>query len=157
MLTVGQKAPIHIEVLDQNEKVVSLKQLLGKPVVLYFYPKDNTPGCTKEACEFRDFTTELQELGVQVIGVSADSSKSHLGFMQKYELPFPLWSDSEKKLMEAFGVLGEKSMFGKKYIGILRTTFAINELGEIMHVWEKVSPSGHAQEVFNFFTNRKAH
>ena len=118
-----------IELHDQAGNTVSLQQLLGKPVVLYFYPKDDTPGCTKEACDFRDITPQLQKLGVQVIGVSADSVESHAKFADKYSLSFPLWSDPEKKLLTEFGAIGEKSMFGKKFLGIKRMTFILDEAG----------------------------
>lgn len=150
MLAVNQKVPLSITVLDQSGNTVSLEQFLGKPIVLYFYPKDDTPGCTKEACEFRDFSGEYEQLGIQVIGVSADSVDSHNSFSKKHSLPFSLWSDPEKKLLEAFGVLGEKSMFGKKFIGIRRMTFVIDQTGNLVKVWEKVKPAGHAKEVLSF-------
>ncbi len=155
MLKLNQTAPLDLEVQDQDGKQVSLRFLLGKPVVLYFYPKDDTPGCTKEACEFRDSTSQLKNLGVQVIGVSADSVQSHAKFSEKYQLSFPLWSDPEKKLLTEFGVLAEKSLFGKKFIGIKRTTFALDEFGKIIQVWEDVKPAIHAQEVLSFFEQRK--
>lgn len=154
MLKINESAPLQITVADQKGKSVSLKDLLGAPVVLYFYPKDDTPGCTREACEFRDYNSELQKLKVQVIGVSADSVVSHQKFSEKYALPFPLWSDPEKKLLEAFGAIGEKSMFGKKYIGIKRMTVALDENGTVIQIWQKVTPSTHAKEVVKFFKNR---
>lgn len=150
MLQIGESAPLTITVQNQIGEDVSLEDLLGKPVVLYFYPKDDTPGCTKEACEFRDYNEDLEKLGVQVIGVSADSVKSHVKFIDKYQLSFPLWSDPEKKLIEAFGVLVEKSMFGKKYMGIARSTFILDEDGKIIQVWPKVDPRVHAREVLDF-------
>lgn len=154
MLQIGESAPLTITLFNQNGEKASLRDLLGKPVVLYFYPKDDTPGCTKEACEFRDHNEELEKLGVQVVGVSADSVKSHAQFTEKYQLSFPLWSDPEKKLIQAFGVLVEKSMFGKKYMGIARSTFILDENGKIIQVWSKVDPKEHAQEVLEFFTKK---
>lgn len=144
-----------IELQDQDGKTVSLEMFLGKPVVLYFYPKDDTPGCTREACEFRDITPQLEKMGVQVVGVSADPVKSHAKFAQKYQLSFPLWSDPEKKLLTEFKALGEKSLFGKKYIGILRKTVILDESGKVIKIWEKVDPLTHAQAVLAFFENRK--
>ncbi|MBP7842969.1 peroxiredoxin [Candidatus Woesebacteria bacterium] len=140
-----------IELHDQAGNTVSLQQLLGKPVVLYFYPKDDTPGCTKEACDFRDITPQLEKLGVQVIGVSADSVESHAKFAQKHSLPFPLWSDPEKKLLTEFGATTEKSIFGKKFIGVKRMTFVLDKSGKVIKVWENVNPLTHAQEVLDFF------
>ena len=155
MLEKNQAAPLDIKVFAQDGSEVSLREMLGKPIVLYFYPKDNTPGCTKEACSFRDFNSELQELGIQVIGVSADSVESHKKFTAKHELNFPLWSDPEKKLLKAFGALGEKSMFGKKYIGIIRSTFALDKDGTVIQVWPKVKVANHTQEVLEFFNSNK--
>ncbi len=140
-----------IELHDQAGNTVSLQQLLGKPVVLYFYPKDDTPGCTREACDFRDITPQLQKLGVQVIGVSADSVESHARFAQKYSLPFPLWSDPEKKLLTELGVVADKSFFGKVFVGMKRMTFVLDEAGKVIKVWENVKPAIHAKEVLSFF------
>lgn len=151
MLTQNDQAPTDISVVNQDDQRVSLADLQGKHVLLYFYPKDNTPGCTKEACSFRDNFSELQNIGVTVIGVSADSPKSHQSFKQKHSLPFPLWSDPDKKLIEAFGVLKEKSMFGKTFLGIQRSSFAIDPNGKILKVWPNVSPQKHTQEVIDFF------
>lgn len=150
-LTAGNKAPLEITVQNEQEQPVSLKEKKGTYVVLYFYPRDNTPGCTTEACSFRDTTADLKALGVEVIGVSADSVSSHEKFKQKHKLPFELWSDPEKKLIDAFGALGEKKLFGKTYIGIKRITFALNPDGVIIKVWSKVSPQKHGSEVLNFF------
>jgi len=155
MLQTNQNAPLDIQVLAQDGSTVSLRDLLGKPVVLYFYPKDNTPGCTKEACSFRDFESELQELGVQVIGVSADSVESHNKFSEKHNLSFSLWSDPKKELMQAFGVINEKSLFGKTVLGIMRSTFAIDATGIILKVWPKVQVANHTQEVIEFFKSKK--
>lgn len=151
MLKVGELGPLDIKVLDQNQNPVSLSNLLGKPTVIYFYPKDNTPGCTKEACSFRDFNNDLKKLGVQTIGVSGDSPESHLKFTDKHDLNFPLWSDQNRNLISAFGAVGQKSMFGKIYQGILRMTFALDEKGTIIKIWPKVKAENHAQEVWKFF------
>lgn len=122
----------------------------SKYSVIYFYPKDNTPGCTIEACEFRDFNQDISKLGIKVVGVSTDSPKSHDKFVEKFKLNFPLVSDEDKMIVSDFGVWAEKSMMGRKYMGILRTTFLINSTGEIVHVWENVKPNGHAKEVYEF-------
>lgn len=151
MLELNQPAPLSIQVQDQDGKTVALQDYLGKPVVIYFYPKDDTPGCTKEACSFRDYQSELQKLGVQVIGVSADSAEKHQKFIAKYDLNFPLWSDPNKELIDAFGAVGEKKMFGKTFQGIIRSTFALDENGVVIQVWPKVKPADHAQEIIKFF------
>ena len=154
MLEIGETAPLKTKVLDQEGKSTSLSKMLGKPTVIYFYPKDNTPGCTKEACSFRDFNQDLSKLGVQVIGISADSPDSHVKFAQKHQLNFPLWSDPERKLIKAFGALGQKSMFGKTFLGIKRMTFALDESGKIIHVWPKVKADQHGAEVLKFYQNQ---
>jgi len=151
MLSIGNVAPLNIEVVDESGQKTSLSRVLGQPTVVYFYPKDNSPGCTKEACSFRDYNEELEKLGVQVIGVSGDSYQSHVKFAQKHHLNFKLWSDPEKKLINAFGAWGQKSMFGKTFLGIRRMTFALDETGKIIHIWPKVEANQHAQEVWGFF------
>ena len=128
---------------------VSLESLRGRPVVLYFYPKDDTSGCTTQACEFRDSWAEVQARGAVVLGVSPDSVASHEKFRDKFSLPFPLLADEDHAVAEAYGVWGEKSMYGRKYQGILRTTFIIDPAGRIAHVFEKVKPRGHAAEVLD--------
>lgn len=148
MLTIDQIAPLDIKVLDESGNETSLGDFLGKYLVLYFYPKDQTPGCTKEACEFRDMNTEIEKLGAKVIGISADDQKSHQKFRDKHQLNFTLLSDPDHQLLEAFGVWGQKSLFGKLYMGILRTTFLLDSEGKIIHIWEKVNPVGHAKEVY---------
>jgi peroxiredoxin Q/BCP len=150
MLKANTKAPLNIEVLTDDGQDVSLKNTLGQYVVLYFYPKDNTPGCTKEACGFRDINGELKKLGARVIGVSKDSPESHRKFVKKYHLNFELWSDPDHQLIEAFGAWVEKKRFGKTYFGIARSTFIIDPQGKIIKVWEKVKPNGHDQEVLEF-------
>jgi thioredoxin-dependent peroxiredoxin len=145
-LKVGQKAPDFTVLNDQGEKV-KLADLKGKKVVLYFYPKDDTPGCTKEACAFRDGIAQIKKKGAVVLGVSADSVASHEKFKKKFELNFPLLADTDKKMVEDYGVWKEKSMYGKKYMGIERTTFIIDEQGKISHIFPKVKVDEHYEEV----------
>jgi peroxiredoxin Q/BCP len=146
MLKVGDTAPEFELESDTGEKV-KLSSLRGKKVVLYFYPKDNTPGCTTEACELRDRQPRLQRRGAVVLGVSPDSVKSHQKFKAKYDLPFPLLADTDHSVAEAYGAWGEKKMYGKTYQGILRTTFIIDENGTVEQVFEKVKPKGHGDQV----------
>lgn len=153
MIKLGSKAPLDISIVDTNGSSVSLKDLLGSYVVLYAYPKDETPGCIKEACSIRDVYGEFKALGVAVIGLSPDGEKSHQKFIDKHELNFPLWADTKQELLKALGVWGEKSMWGKKYTGVLRTTFLIDKEGTIVHIWEKVKPEGHGEEVLDFVAN----
>lgn len=146
MLKAGDKAPAFSLPSDTGESI-ALTDLKGKPVVLYFYPKDDTTGCTVEACEFRDSWREVKRSGAVVLGVSPDSAVSHQKFKAKYSLPFPLLADQDHKVAEAYGAWGEKSMYGRKYQGILRTTFLIGKDGKVARVFEKVKPKGHAAEV----------
>ncbi|MBN8827804.1 MAG: thioredoxin-dependent thiol peroxidase [Sphingobacteriia bacterium] len=148
MLTQNSKAP-EFEAIDDEGNTVSLSKFKGKKLVLYFYPKDNTPGCTTEAQDFRDLNEEIVKLNTLILGVSKDSTKSHQGFKQKYCLPFSLLTDSTGKMCEDYGVWVEKSMYGKKYMGIERTTFLIDENGIIKKIWNKVSVTNHAKEVLN--------
>jgi len=136
-LKEGQKAP-EFTATDQDGNTVTLDQFLGKKVVLYFYPKDDTPGCTAEACDFRDNYQGLMAKDIIVLGVSVDDEKSHLKFAAKHSLPFTLLADPEKKIVESYGVWGEKNMYGKKYMGTNRTTFIIDEKGTIIHIIKKV-------------------
>jgi peroxiredoxin Q/BCP len=145
-LKVGDKAPGFTMATDGGGKV-SLEQLKGKKVVLYFYPKDDTPGCTAEACAFRDSLPDFSKVKATVIGVSKDSVASHEKFKKKFKLPFPLASDEDGKVTEAYGVWVEKSMYGRKYMGIERATFLIDEKGVIRNIWRKVKVDGHAEEV----------
>ncbi len=126
---------------------ISLADLKGKNVILYFYPKDDTPGCTKEACAFRDQFAEFKRRGAVVLGVSPDSAKSHDKFIEKFKLPFPLLADEDKKIVEAYGVWGEKSFMGRKYMGTHRVTFLIGGDGRIKKIWPQVKPDEHANEV----------
>lgn len=145
-MKVGQKAPVFTAMNDKGEKV-KLSDLKGKKVVLYFYPKDDTPGCTKEACAFRDGIDEIKSRGAVVLGVSADSVDSHKKFKSKFDLNFPLLADADKKIVEDYGVWKEKSMYGKKFMGIERTTFIIDEEGKISHIFPKVKVDQHYDEV----------
>ncbi len=145
-LNVGDKAP-SFKLKNQDAKVISLADLKGKPIVLYFYPKDDTSGCTKEACNFRDEFPKFGKMKAEIIGVSADSVESHKKFAEKYKLPFNLLSDEKKEVVEKYGVWQEKSMYGKKYMGIVRTTFIIDGQGKIRKIFEKVKVDEHNQEV----------
>ena len=147
MLKINEKVPLEVKVLNMEGREVCLRDFLGQWVVLYFYPKDETPGCTKEACSFRDYNVELEQLGAKVIGVSKDNLNSHLKFKEEHQLNFELWSDPDHELMEAFQVWGERNFMGKKYMGVSRSTFLINPEGMIVKVWEKVQPLGHGEEV----------
>ena len=150
MLKEGDLAP-DFAVNDQNGNVVKLSDFHGSKVVLYFYPKDNTPGCTKEACSFRDSNDVFEKKGIKVLGVSPDDEKSHLKFIDKFSLPFTLLADTEKKIANDYGVYGEKSMYGRKYMGVFRKTFLIDEEGKIVKIFEKVKVSEHADEVLKAF------
>lgn len=145
-LKVGNKAP-SFKLKNQDGKTISLSDLKGKPVVLYFYPKDDTSGCTKEACNFRDEFPKFGKMKAEIIGVSADSVESHKKFAQKYKLPFNLLSDEKKEVLEKYGVWQEKSMYGKKYMGIVRSTFIIDSSGKISKIFPKVKVDNHNQEV----------
>jgi peroxiredoxin Q/BCP len=149
-LTEGMKAP-DFEGIDQNGNTVRLSDFAGKKVILYFYPKDNTPGCTAEACNLRDNYDELLKKGFKVVGVSPDSEKSHKGFAGKYTLPFPLIADTEKKILNDYGVWGDKKMYGKTFLGVIRTTFAIDEKGVIEKIITKVDTSGHSEQIFSLY------
>jgi peroxiredoxin Q/BCP len=151
-LSVGKKAPAFSGV-DQNGNTISLKDFKGKKVILYFYPKDDTPGCTAQACNLRDNHSELLKKGFAVIGVSVDSVKKHKKFEEKYELPFSLIADEDKKIVEAYGVWGEKKFMGKTYMGTTRTTFLIDEEGKIKAIIEKPDTKNHAAEVLEAWEN----
>ena len=145
-LKVGDKAPA-FKLINQDGETISLIDLKGKPVVLYFYPKDNTSGCTKEACNFRDEFPKFRKIKAEIIGVSADSVESHKKFADKYKLPFNLLSDEKEEVLEKYGVWQEKSMYGKKYMGIVRTTFVIGSDGKIKKIFPKVKVDNHNKEV----------
>jgi len=146
MLEVGKKAP-DFSLYNQDEKKISLKDYLGKNVILYFYPKDDTSGCTKEACSFRDNIPKFSKVDAVILGISPDSVKSHKKFSEKYKLPFNLLADEEKKVIEQYGVWKEKSMYGRKYMGVERTTFIIDEKGKIKKIFNKVKVEGHEKKV----------
>ncbi|HEY4788798.1 MAG TPA: thioredoxin-dependent thiol peroxidase [Bacteroidales bacterium] len=145
-LKVGDKAP-EFKAIDQEGKSISLADYKGKKVILYFYPKDNTPGCTDEACSLRDGYQDLLKHGYDVIGISADSTTSHQGFIKKFNLPFRLISDPDKMVIQAYGAWGEKKMYGKSYEGIIRTTFIIGSDGKIESVIDKVKTKDHATQI----------
>ena len=150
MLTEGQKAP-EFSLPAGGGQTVSLSDFRGKQnVVLYFYPKDDTPGCTKEACSFRDTREEFAAAGTAILGVSNDSVKSHERFAEKYHLPFPLLADEEKTVVNAYGVLKEKTNYGRTYLGIQRTTFVIDKEGLIRKIWPKVDVETHIDEALEF-------
>ena len=145
-LTEGQKAP-DFNGKDQNGKGVSLKDFRGKKIVLYFYPEDDTPTCTIEACNLRDNYDLLEKAGLVILGVSPDEVKKHKKFEEKYKLPFTLIADPEKKIVDKYGVWGEKSMYGRTFTGILRTTVLVDPRGKIARIWRNVRVDGHADEV----------
>ena len=145
-MNIGDKMPT-FSVADQNGNLVTDQQLLGKKTIIYFYPKDSTPGCTAEACNLRDNYERMLAEGYQVFGVSKDSQKSHLNFIAKYELPFTLLSDPSTEMLQAFGAWGEKKMCGKTCIGTLRKTFVFDEKGILTQVIEKVNTKNHAEQI----------
>jgi thioredoxin-dependent peroxiredoxin len=146
----GDKAP-SINALDQYGNTISLDDFRGSKVILYFYPKDDTPGCTAEACSLRDSNTILLEKGFKIIGVSADNAKSHVKFTEKYDLPFPLIPDTDKKVIRDFGAWGRKKFMGREFEGIIRTTFVIGEDGTILKVFDKVETKSHAEQILAEF------
>ncbi|HYX06193.1 MAG TPA: thioredoxin-dependent thiol peroxidase [Bacteroidales bacterium] len=147
-LEEGATAP-EIKGKDQDGNLISLSDFKGKKVILYFYPKDNTPGCTAEACNLRDNYDALLQKGFAIIGVSADSAKSHQNFRQKHDLPFPLLVDEDKEVIKSYGAWGEKKMYGKTYEGILRTTYVIDEEGKIEKVFPKVKTKDHTKQILD--------
>lgn len=155
-LNVGDKIPENLG-KDQNGKEVKASDFAGRKFILYFYPKDNTPGCTAEACNFRDNFYELRKEGYEIVGVSIDDEKSHNKFIEKYELPFILIADTDKKLVEEFGLWAEKTLAGKKYMGTLRTTFLIDEEGRILKIFtaKEIKAKDHAEQVLEWLTSSK--
>jgi peroxiredoxin Q/BCP len=147
-LKPGDQAPL-FTLLSDTEENISLESLRGKKVVLYFYPKDSTPGCTREACDFRDEFATFKKHGVEIFGISKDSAKSHTKFKEKYVLPFTLLVDDTADVCEAYGVVDKKSMFGKTFLGITRSTFLIDEQGLIKAIWRKVKVTGHVEQILN--------
>ena len=151
MVKEGATAPA-FKTTNTDGESVSLKDLRGQKVVLYFYPKDDTPGCTKEACSFRDAYAKFKKQGITILGVSPDSEKAHQKFTAKYKLPFTLLADTDHSIADAYGVYGEKKFMGRTYMGVHRTTFLIDEKGKIKKVFEKVKPEDHANEVLESFS-----
>lgn len=147
-LEKGDKAP-DFKAINQDGKEISLGDFLGKKVILYFYPKDNTPGCTAEACNLNDNYSELTKQGFEVIGVSPDSIESHQKFIAKYNLSFNLIADTEKEIINKYGVWGEKNMYGKKSMGLLRTTFVIDEHGAIFYIFKRVKTKDHTNQILD--------
>jgi peroxiredoxin Q/BCP len=154
-LAVGERAP-DFSLPDQLGQPINLKQLKGTPVVLYFYPKDDTPGCTKEACDFRDSHAAITKAGAVVLGVSLDGADSHRKFIGKYQLPFSLLCDEDAKVSKAYGVYKEKNMYGRKYWGIERTTVVVDGMGAVAALFRKVKVEGHAAEVLQVLKGLKA-
>ena len=150
MLKEGGRAPA-FSTTDGDGNKVSLKDYRGEKVVLYFYPKDDTPGCTKEACSFRDAFSDFKKRGIKVLGVSPDNEASHKKFAAKFKLPFTLLTDPDHKIADSYGVYGEKKFMGRTYMGVMRTTFLIDEQGKIKKIFAKVKPDEHAQEVLEAF------
>lgn len=159
MLKVGEKFPVDVLVTGEDGEKKSLSELISLPAVIYFYPKDSTPGCTDEACSLRDFNSEIKTLGYSVVGISSDSQASHAEFKQKNSLNFLLLSDEDHSLQEAVGVWIEKNMYGKKYMGTLRATFVVDSEGNVLATWGdetsshgKVETKSHGEQVLNFLT-----
>jgi peroxiredoxin Q/BCP len=148
MLNIGDTAP-DFSVLSDEEKTVTLSEFKGKPVVLYFYPKDDTPGCTIESCDFRDSLSRLENHGVVVLGISRDDVKSHKKFKEKYNLNFPLLADTDENICTLYNVIVEKNMYGKKVRGVDRSTFLIDAQGKITHIWRSVKVEGHVDEILS--------
>lgn len=146
MLETGQKAP-SFKGKNQMGESVSLKDYLGKKLAIFFYPEDDTPTCTEQACNLRDNYTLLKKEGIEVVGISPDDVKSHEQFIGKFELPYTLVADPQKKIIEAYGVWGEKNMYGRKYMGLIRTTFLVDEKGVIKHIFKKPKVRQHAEEI----------
>jgi peroxiredoxin Q/BCP len=153
-IKIGDIAP-DFELPDQNGKIHKLSNYRGKWVLVYFYPKDNTPGCTTEACTFRDNFSFFKKLNCQILGISTDSVKSHQKFAEKYQLPFPILADEKKEVVKKYGVYGEKKFLGKIFMGTKRTSFLIDPEGKIVKIYEKVNPKTHLNEVINDLENKK--
>ncbi len=150
-LNIGGEAPDFTLLSDENQSI-SLKKLRGKKIILYFYPKDNTPGCTREACDFRDSVARFDSHNTVILGISKDSPTKHQKFKEKYALPFTLLSDETGDVCEAYGVLNKKSLFGNTFLGITRSTFLIDEKGIIRKIWRKVKVNGHTEQILHEFS-----
>ncbi len=153
-MEINDKAPA-FRTTDENGKEVALKDFHGKTLVLYFYPKADTPGCTKEACGFRDTYKKIERRALSWLGISADTANSQKKFQDKFSLPFTLLADADKKIANQFGVVKEKNMYGRKVMGIARTTFVIGPDGKIQHIFRNVKPEGHAEEVLEYLKTKK--
>lgn len=153
MLQEGTRAP-DFALEDDAGKVWKLSDFAGKPLVLYFYPRDNTPGCTTEACAFRDRYAAFRDRGIEVVGVSPDTAASHRKFKEKFSLPFILLADPEKRVLAAYGAWGEKTMYGRKMMGVVRSTVIIGEDGVVLKVFPKVTPAQHPEEILAWFDSR---
>jgi peroxiredoxin Q/BCP len=151
-LEIGAKAP-SFALTNQSEKTISLKDFSGERFVIYFYPADDTPGCTKEACQFNDGLAAFRKLGVKVVGVSPDDAEKHVAFRKKYGLTFDLLSDPDRSVMTSYGAYGEKMMYGKKVTGVIRSTFVVGPTGKIEHAWYGVRADGHADKVLATLTS----
>lgn len=149
-IKIGDKAP-SINAKDENGEIINISNYKGKKVILFFYPKDDTPGCTAESCNLRDNYSLLKKKGFEIIGVSADSSKKHQKFIKKYELPFKLIADEDKKVIEDYGVWGRKKFMGREFDGIIRTTFVIDERGEIDRIFNKVETKSHSEQILETY------
>ena len=149
-LKQGSKAP-NFSVNDQDGNIISLKDFRGKKLVIFFYPKDNTPGCTEQACNLRDHISKLKRKDINVLGVSIDNERKHQNFRKKFSLPFPLLADVDLEMVNAYKVWGEKMLFGRNYMGIFRTTFLIDEAGKIAHIIDKVDTKDHAQQILDLW------
>lgn len=147
-LDIGSKAP-DFSLLSDEGQLVNLTDLRGKKFILYFYPKDNTPGCTQESCDFRDHFSDFKQRGIEIIGISKDNARNHTRFKEKYALPFTLLVDANADVCEAYGVINKKSLFGKTFLGIQRSTFYIDEQGIIRAIWRKVRVKDHVKEILN--------
>lgn len=156
MIEVGQKAP-DFNLPDKDGKMHALKEFKGKKVVLYFYPKDNTPGCTKQACAFRDNMNRFNDKNVVIIGISKDSPKSHQKFADQFDLNYLILSDEDLQAIEAYGVWVEKNMYGKKYMGVSRSTFVIDEQGIVEKVYKKASPDKNAGDIIDYLESDESH
>lgn len=155
-LNIGDTAP-NFTLPTDSEEELTLSNLRGKKVILYFYPKDNTPGCTKESCDFRDQSSIFKQNGIEIFGISKDNAKSHTKFKEKYSLPFTLLVDANAAVCEAYGVINKKSLFGKTFLGIQRSTFLIDEQGIIRNIWRKVKVTNHIDDILNFIKNGLQH
>ena len=152
MLKVGDKAPAFTGTIENGE-TISLSEYLGKKVILYFYPKDDTPGCTKQGCNLRDHYSELKDMGFEILGVSPDSPNKHEKFITKYKFPFSLIADESKEIIQAYGVWGPKKFMGKEYDGLLRTTFLIDEKGVITHIIDNVKTKDHTAQIIDLLNS----